>query len=351
MHHKYSPSKLDRIQACPASAHVDIEETEDDVSEAALSGTRIHAALAGEEPDKPLTDEEQKLVKLCRKYEAMYIDDNCKVLREEELQLVDENFNVITAGTADVIILRENDLILIDWKTGRKRVDASTTQLVAYAAAAMQTFGQKVAQVHIYMPRYDSGQSVIITDFEKARQTVASIVVAAEATSPAFVAGEHCTYCRINASCTACQTLQARSTGVSAELVLRKQHENAVLDPRKVGQMAEQAKVAKKICDQIIAKCKEMTEQGLDTGWVMKEKRGNRCITDPIKAFSENKDLISRDEFFGITTISIAALEALLKTKLEEQWLDKDELKAQIEARIEKVTERGETTQIMVKGK
>ena len=66
IHHKNSPSKLDRLAACPGSGRAAHGMGEDwdnhTTSEAAAEGTMLHAVMAGELTDEGLSVEQDQLI-------------------------------------------------------------------------------------------------------------------------------------------------------------------------------------------------------------------------------------------------------------------------------------------------
>ena len=154
-HHRYSPSKLKLLEQCPGY------EGDDEPSEAALEGTRLHAAA--ETGDLTGLDDEQKdLVAKCRDYAAMIEGDCQTVHRELRLDICDG----LLFGTADVVAVNGHVAHVIDYKFGRVAVDPAETNLQgwAYALGAAALTGYDRVAVHFLMPRRDEVSSAVFTD-------------------------------------------------------------------------------------------------------------------------------------------------------------------------------------------
>lgn len=131
---KLRASSLARLEACPASYWLAKHAPPQPESEAASSGTAIHAALAGETPARPLTPEEEDVADLCRETVAgMYETDSDEVITEWEIE------HPLPCGTltghCDRVEIRGNRAVIVDYKTGRDPVPSAgkNVQLLAYA--------------------------------------------------------------------------------------------------------------------------------------------------------------------------------------------------------------------------
>ena len=185
-----SPSALHRLMRCPGSA-VLCKFVPDQSSKYAEEGTLFHAGM--EYILKTRLGEQ-----VTNKWIRMYLETNSTIALEKEAldEMVDcvqdaiEWFNLNFAnakqiipetklpmyysdkdyGTADVIVLFDNKLVIVDWKYG-KGVDVSPNnnpQLISYAVSALKYLSSqnidirnfKEVETIIYQPRIYTGETV-----------------------------------------------------------------------------------------------------------------------------------------------------------------------------------------------
>ena len=185
-----SPSALHRLMRCPGSA-VLCKSVPEQSSKYAEEGTLFHSVMEYILKSKPGEEVTNKWIR-------MYIDTNSTIALEKEA--VDEmldcvqgatqwfNLNFVNAnqiiaetrlpmyysdrdyGTADVIVLFDDRLVIVDWKYG-KGVDVSPNnnpQLISYAVSALKYLSSqhidirnfKEIETIIYQPRIYTGETV-----------------------------------------------------------------------------------------------------------------------------------------------------------------------------------------------
>lgn len=140
IHHPYSPSKLQLIEACPkyASSFTD--------SEAAATGTKQHNVAETGEDDATLPDEKILAVIECQKFveERIALYPGCTVFREDYLPIdglevpcpkTGKPFKGTTAGYLDV------GIVSADWKTAEIADFKFGQNAVEKASNNLQGFG------------------------------------------------------------------------------------------------------------------------------------------------------------------------------------------------------------------
>lgn len=151
LHHPFSPSKLNSLEACPCYEGAQNENA------AAFLGTLQHEAVDRLTDDPRLSDERAFAVADCITYAerraAAY--PNSRVLRELYMPIDEEAYvveiagvntliNTTTGGFADVVIISqdEKDAEVIDWKFGRNAVTDAKTNLqgIAYLLGVFRMF-------------------------------------------------------------------------------------------------------------------------------------------------------------------------------------------------------------------
>lgn len=105
LHHPFSPSKMERLSLCPGSFNMcaGIHETSRPEAD---EGTMLHKAVETGS-DEGLNAEQIQAVEFCREIVHQYEGFSGKVLHEVEMPLIDGDMNVVTSGTADVVIIEE----------------------------------------------------------------------------------------------------------------------------------------------------------------------------------------------------------------------------------------------------
>jgi hypothetical protein len=141
-HALYSPSQLERILACPGSVSLTKDMLEPKESEYAAEGTFLHSIMEQCLTDKTYNPE---LDGRLTPEQKQAITDNLNYLSELNLQgkqHVEKYLNMPgipdCGGTADLIIITENEIHVIDWKFGSGILvnTKDNPQLTAYAIMA-----------------------------------------------------------------------------------------------------------------------------------------------------------------------------------------------------------------------
>lgn len=298
-------SSAHRWLTCPPSAKLEdaIRARDGDIaSEAAAEGTLAHAIvetklnrlIAGKRAGKATLD--QKAHELYRpameEHTDFYIDyvmelyaqlpEGSLLMSEKRVDfsdIVPEGF-----GTTDTIIIADGTIHVIDFKYGKHVLveAAGNPQLRLYAWGALNAFSmlydiENVA-VHIVQPRMDNVSSEAITVDELARwaheivEPIASM--AAEGRGP-YHPGEHCFFCKAQATCRAYAERQMELAACAfSEPDELTDQEIAELLPR----VDEIVRWASKIKDWALAQA--VRHDHILPGYKLVEGRANRKIAD-----------------------------------------------------------------------
>lgn len=236
-HAVLSPSAASRWISCPPSARLE-EKAEESTSSAANEGTLAHSLgellIKGKlgliKSPEPSFSDQYKIIKANPQYEqAMYdyCDDyatyvieqfaeaqkhtkDALLFLEQKLDLTDyvpEGF-----GTGDAIIIANEWLTLIDLKYG-KGVPVSSTenkQMMLYGLGALKEFEMfydiRNVRMTIYQPRIDniSTFDMSVSDLKDwAENELKPKAALAFEGKGEFVAGTHCRFCKVKATCRA----------------------------------------------------------------------------------------------------------------------------------------------------
>ena len=213
-HAANGPSSLHRRLACTGSYAAELGKP-DKGSSAANEGTRAHELLEkllrggnpdGSEPQEMITGVLEAIrwvEKFTAKGYALYVEvavDPSSILGNPE-----------TWGTADIILVKENHLIVADFKYGKYPVAAiGNPQLSAYAAgalASLQLKGITVVTLAILQPRLPMGPTVssgalTIGECEHVWADMA-VKLGRIKSNPTLVPGDHCNFCKARPDCPA----------------------------------------------------------------------------------------------------------------------------------------------------
>lgn len=242
-HSEMSPSGFERLMTCPASykANKKYREIECVSNPASIDGTHSHTLLeyCGKERIHPTStlgmtfeDHEGTFTVAVDRAERVavafdYIASRIAELGEDQTEVYHEakmsSFLPFgrgdMGGTADVVILSKYMMEVIDYKDGRKKVDAGCVQLYIYGILAIHHFLSGIHQVGtvrltIVQPRLrtvdglSSGISSIdipIGELKERRNLYIAAASACEEEDAPYVPSDLCRYCpsAINSSCTA----------------------------------------------------------------------------------------------------------------------------------------------------
>lgn len=138
-HARFSPSQLKYFHKCPGYGPNNTE------NEAAIIGTRIHAALETDDDSKLQSEWENWMAAQCRLsiiaiQRRHGMQQNAHDLREVRLAVNAGTFS--TYGTCDRLFIKGTSAVAADYKTGRGKIDDAEEnwQCFAYTAGIFQKF-------------------------------------------------------------------------------------------------------------------------------------------------------------------------------------------------------------------
>lgn len=327
-HHQFGPSALDRLAACPKSLP-------GPSSEAAERGTAIHAVAAGTANPDTLDDDGRA--------EVQFWHDTIPAgngnLIEHRLALLDDDFNEILFGTADCVVVGPDDVTVYDLKTGQKH--DYPLQMMAYAAAAMQTFGRKQAWVKLVYSKLRTVEQAEYHDLPGMIQTIKAVIAVAQDESAPFCPGWPCGWCGRKLECPALAgTALAVAKGYSPpELKIKEWHSSAIIDPVEMAKALTVAKIVERWVDSVKEHALSMAlTGGVLPGFELSERRGNATIIDPQEALTRSE--LPLDAFMPCVKVGYGAF---VKAVAKQQNLSEAKVKKELDD-WEGVIGRGEPT-------
>lgn len=348
-HHPFSPSKLERIELCPGS-YVLSQGANEKEEDAAIEGTLLHSFV---EPDKDLaalTEEQKDLVMSCRLFvdelKARY-PEVTHWEYESPVKLV-QDFTLLTAGTADLVGVAPDYIVIADWKFGFKETTHAqeNVQLLAYAASKMQALLRPLAEIHIYHPRLKF-ESMGRMDAQLLANTVHRIKkirdTALDNKSLQLNPSEKaCEYCKAKSICPA---IKAQS------LALATTHSSQVVNPAIMADLLTKAKMVKKWAESVEYHAKNMAfELGGLPGFKLRETKGHREIKDTQKAFNLICAYMAPEEFMAHCEVSVASLESafIAKTRKDDPAITVIAAKSRFETLLLPVIDRKQSSKSLV---
>ncbi len=335
-HHPFGPSRLQQLRDCPGSYRMQLG-LEDKTSPEAAEGTMLHDRIARGDFEG-LNTEQSELCAACLRFLAQVVgeDKGAKVLYEQHIEVRNDKGEIITEGTADVVILfTDGRLAVIDWKFGRNPVKEvnRNLQLAAYCLGAMQMFGKTACHGHIYQPRIYAASDYLFTKPASILRNIELVIAAAQ--GPALILnteGEACKYCLAKHICPAFRTKFA---------ALATQPIYDLTNPQELARLYEASKKVEKFCKEIKAAMENyIVANGECAGYYLKLKPGNRECVNVMAFYNAVADYITPAEFTGMCRVSVGGAIDAVAEKMQAAAKAKGE-------KLTKVAAKGKAEELM----
>jgi hypothetical protein len=348
---KLRPSSASRWIACPASAKLSTLVPYQEAGEAAKIGTAIHALAEtcfqlDSDPMKfvgqvveGITMTEENCAFALEHLQAIWaIQDELGSVKVEQLYKLYETPQYTLQGTADVVGISSDKLIIADLKTGRGYVDADSEQMKIYALGAFfrNTFRPTQVEFQIIQPHH--GEKRIhrmsvdeLNAWEK--EVLKPAIFDAISDAPRFNPSESaCQWCPAKHICPA----QKEQFDIVAALpditVMPKDDIVSVmlsLTPTQISAILDKAPLVEKFIDAVKEHATKQMEAGeVVPGWQLQPKRASRKWIDSTAARQALTDAgLTDSQIFETELISPTAAEKLLP---KEQRVILDDLTAKV---------------------
>lgn len=371
LHHLYGPSSMPRREKCPGSARME-KDLPGFETEQAAEGTRLHAEIAKaitvtfETNDIPEIEDETVSQMFNRFMQIVMTDgitssadflERIKSREEFELhvecQLPFHYCGIVQySGTADVLIVTREKVIVIDWKTGHREVESAeeNTQTAAYALAAMHMYNRNKASVYIYNPVIGQDTHADFSDKAALARYIMGVIAKCESEDAALVPGEEqCRYCRAayHGTCPALAKT-AELTAVKASEVVPLPA-LSVLPEETICDLKAKCDLISKLAERVDAELKRRLENGQSCGpWKIKETSGGREITDINRAFALSG--LPDSVFLTACTCSAAKLEKAYCQHRSADFPKQKAAKADLAEKLVTVIQDKPRKKMLVKG-
>ena len=202
---RFSASRAERLIACPGSANLELsipgfEMPEvDETAGAKGKGSNLHEWLA--ETGKLKASDLRKLVEALAYYSEIRDRRRFKVLAEESVEA--EWLQTKPKTTVDQVLYVQDELHIIDWKTGAIQVDAYENEQMMFYARTHAHLAPKAKGVwlHIVQPWAKGGNSSWFCDTNRLAKFTADALAAEQKIANGDLTlhpSDNCTFCPAN---------------------------------------------------------------------------------------------------------------------------------------------------------
>jgi hypothetical protein len=307
-HPTLSPSALPMLEQCPCF------ERAEDVAALALEprdfnpsyrdrGTELHLAFEhlfrGHELPKEsvLTGVEREQIEWAVDKAKMLVSADHPVEIEQRLVLMDDDFNVVTYGTGDLV----NGPQLFDLKTGD--LHNYWLQMACYALMQMDRIGVDVTTIYLLFSRLRKIIELTINR-DVAHARVMGVVQSVLDPDRRPKANPYCRWCKKIMTCEAVYKLQDGTETDRYE----------INDPIDLSDALVRARVLHEWCERVQAHARNFAMAGTDIpGFELKSRQGAREIMDVKRAY-ELSGLLP-NEFIQLCSLPVGKLEAAIAVK------------------------------------
>ncbi|HUX15027.1 MAG TPA: DUF2800 domain-containing protein, partial [Phycisphaerae bacterium] len=294
-HHPFGPSKLDHLALCPRYVG-------DDVGEAAVRGSLIHAVAAGEKSGVFLDEEGEAMV-------AFWHDtvggQGGKI--ELRMGLYDDDFEELLFGTADYVVVEPDAVRVFDLKTGEEY--PAYYQMMAYAACAMETFARDHAWVSLVYAKHRRTVDMQFRDLPALRERIRVVIARAKDPAAPHCPGAACDWCGRKPTCPGLTAVvKAAVTGYEkADVVIPEWHPSAIFDPDEMAKALSVAKAVAKWAESVEYHAKAMAMTGAALpGFKLCERKGTASVANIVRAYELAG--LPPEKFLAAASLSIPKL-------------------------------------------
>jgi len=344
-----SASRLERLWLCPGSFELEKQAPPQPDNPDATSGTRIHAALAGEIQDSELDGDEAETAVRCRNLAAKLLEDTFP--NERRVASVAEcrmwHHNPTWSAKPDRVTFGEAGALVVDYKTGRNNAPqaASNVQIRACVALAHRQggYGPNSTVVGAIVQPWCSPQISVVhythEDCQRALAEVNGVVERAKTETTRNPGHDQCRWCPAKLICDEFKTWAG-----GAALMGPDQYTPAAIEKPDVQEsvirlpgpelkvVLDRIKPMQWLIDAAKTEAKRRLEDGspdAPEGWALKPGSVQETITDVATVFERLTSYdISPAEFTQEVTLTKAGLKRLLKAATDAKGKALDDLVA-----------------------
>lgn len=332
-HHGFSPSNLERRDLCPGSFRLE-KDLPSVTSELSEEGTRLHAETAAmitgylEQKITPEPSESLaypaflKFREIYEQAKSEYEDPQDGPAVYVETRLAFKYAGIVQYyGFADVLIVTQKKVIVIDWKFGYLPVEDAENnhQGAGYANAAMQMFKHEKADVHFFNPRINQDSFCTFEDRAAISSYIMGVIARCKAENAPIVTGEkQCKYCKAAAHGTCPAYMKKVETAAIVAEKLLPLPSLADLTMEQLCRLKERCDLIAQLSERVDYRIKVIClTEGACGEYYIKESSGGREISDINAAFERVSGDIEAGEMLSACSVSVSKLEKLYAAKLK----------------------------------
>lgn len=322
-HAKYSPSSLKYREIAPR--FVPREGT----SLASEKGTRIHYACETGDFSKLANDEERHMAELLlegvRRIFAAHGWEEGSFERHNEIRLYIKAGELETFGTCDVLVMRGDEAIMLDYKTGVGEIDSAEENLQAqcYVAGGFQKF-ENLKKIHFYflVPQRDQ---ILFHTYERSELPrlllrVQTVITRSSKASSCHPREEICQYCANLGNCkdVARKFLPFAERYAKEGFELPEGFGQTELDtPAKLAANLRLAKIAKEWAEKVEFRARQKaTEEGWELpGFKVIQINYAPKVLSSIGAFRALEAKLPIEDFLACADLDLGKLEEYFASK------------------------------------
>lgn len=330
-----SASSFERLVKCPGSQNLirtlpPKTEAEEEGDEDAQSGTRIHAALAGDGIiQKQLNPEERETWQTCERLAMELVKhkfgDVTTIVRNEERRWLKSatTLEKLASGQMDREYISDEMALLLEWKTGHKGAPpaAKNWQALVNAVLAANSSDVESVAVAVIQPWVSPQVSVVEYAWEEIRAgeaEIARVLKESQKTDAPRYAGPHCEHCPASKAII-CQERIGQLLAV--EVMISKE----VTSPQQLGTLWGHWKQVEKLGTALKRKLEALSPEDLKLARLkMKDGAKVREIQDPLLAWQQAMPVMGKGEFASCLSLSLGVIETILYEKHKHEKTKKE---------------------------
>jgi hypothetical protein len=341
-HATLSPSSLPALDKCP-------QFKSGPVGEAAEEGTRQHQQLSmlydGLDPESNGTPPTL--------WAWQWVQDNMNghTLKNEYRLSLLRDFEEVTFGTADFIGYDNlGRLTAIDYKSGQQR--DYYYQLVTYALAAMQKYGDRECRIVTLYGKTETAHNFVI-QMEDAENAVFGLLDRLAAGGPSRLC-DYCSWCENNGSCDAtAPAITAVATAYPDEPLdikdIETWHASEITDPVQMAKVYEVACAVEKWADSAKHHIKQKAIEGVDIpGYRLRAGAKKRTIDEGMIQQAFEVSGLTDAEFLACCSVAVGKIQKAIGAKEDMKG---KALKDEVNRRLESVIYLKENAPSLVREK
>lgn len=356
-----SASAASRYFACPGSWMLENQFPDGPASSDATMGNRIHAALAGEYV-ADITQEEKYIIERCKDQAndlvvATFGNDHStiEITVEERLWSVeDSNGEELWSGKPDVVYVHGDDVLIIDYKTGRGSVEnaAENFQLRCLVALVMENYGHALKTITVAIVQPLAGLPSVAKydcdDIEKALVEVSELMRRIKKRGQRRVPSDgSCRYCKGKPYCPEARELAVTGPLANAPEGITPDAIAATLTSSHLAEFLNRTAQAEAVIEACKSEARRrLTEGEAVEGWTLKDGSVRESISNSEIVASRFLELGTYEQLSPAITLNKTKLKDAVKLATGTKGR---ELEAKLTALLDGCTESNMSQPMLVK--